>query len=87
MKVNPRRIPRTQQDVDRAYKLGMEAGTQGVLSIVLVTLKDLGEPDEYIAKFEKKFNKTVAAWLNGDIKEREVNQALADDYDITVECK
>lgn len=86
-KTNPRRIPKTQADVDRAYKLGMEAGTQGALSIVLVTLKDLGEPDEYIAKFERKFNKTVQSWLGGDIKEREVNEALKDDYDIEIQCK
>ena len=84
---SPRSIPRSQQDVDRAYRSGMEAATQGLLSIVLITLKDLGEPDEYIAKFERKFNKTVQSWLNGDIKERDVRAALKEDYDIEVEVK
>ena len=86
MKTNPRRIPRSQADVDRAYKLGMEAGAQGALSIVLIALKDLGEPDEYIAKFNHKFNKTVQSWLTGEVKERDVTGALKDDYDIVVEC-
>ena len=43
--------------------------------------------DEYIAKFEKKFNRTVQSWLNGDIKERDVRAALKEDYDIEVEVK
>ena len=87
MKTNPRRIPRTQADVERAYKSGMEAATQGLLGIVVITLKDLGEPDEYIAKFEKKFNRTVQSWLNGEIKERDVSGALKEDYGIEVELK
>lgn len=84
---SPRSIPRSQQDVDKAYRQGMEAATQGLLSIVLITLKDLGEPDEYIAKFERKFNRTVQSWLSGDIKERDVRAALKEDYDIEVEVK
>lgn len=87
MKVNPRKIPRSQADVARAYKAGMEAATLGLLGIVVITLKDLGEPDEYIAKFEKKFNRTVQSWLNGEIKERDVSGALKEDYGIEVELK
>lgn len=87
MKTNPRRIPRSQADVDRAYQRGMEDATQGLLGIVVITLKDLGEPDDYIAKFEKKFNKTVQSLLNGDIKERDVSGALKEDYDIEVELQ
>ena len=85
MKTNPRRIPRTQADVDRAYTHGLEDGVQGVLSIVLITLKDLGEPDYFIAKFEQKFNKTVEAWLAGDVKGREIEGALRDEYEIEIE--
>ena len=86
-KPNPRRIPRSQADVARAYKAGMEAATLGLLGIVVITLKDLGEPDEYIAKFEKKFNRTVQSWLNGEIKERDVSGALKEDYGIEVDLK
>lgn len=87
MKTNPRRRPRTQADVDRAYTSGLEDGVQGVLSIVLIALKDLGETDEFIAAFEKKFNRTVEAWLAGDVKGREIEGALLDEYEIEIDTQ
>ena len=87
MKTNPRRRPRTQADVDRAYTSGLEDGVQGVLSIVLIALKDLGETDEFIAAFEKKFNRTVEAWLAGDVKGGEIEGALLDEYEIEIDTQ
>ena len=84
-KKSPRSIPRTQQDVDRAKQKGIEEGAQLALGIVLITLKDLGEPDEYISKFEKKFNKTLESLNNGEIKEREIKSALKEDYEIEIQ--
>lgn len=87
-KKSPRSIPRTQQDVDRARKKGIEEGATYALDIMLITLKDLGEPDDYISKFERKFNKTLASITEGkEIKPREIKEALRDEYEIEVEIK
>lgn len=86
-KTNPRRIPRTQADVDRAYERGREDATDGILDIVVITLKDLGWSDAFIAKFNHKFSKTVQAILDGDIKGREIRGSLKGEYDLEIECK
>lgn len=86
-KVNPRRQPRSEADVRKAYQRGKDEGVSGALAIMVLTLKDLGEPDAFISKFEHKFNKTVASLAANDVKQREITGSLKEDYDIEIECK
>lgn len=84
-KQNPRSRPRNQQDVDRAKQAGIEEGANLALGIMLITLKDLGEPDIFISKFEQKFRKTLASIMDGDIKGNDIMKALGHEYEIEVQ--
>ncbi len=84
-KKNPRRQPRTQEDVNRAYKQGTFDGAEAALDITLIVLKDLGEPDTYIDKFHAKFVKTLASLRDSEVKDADIKSALNDEYGIEVQ--
>ena len=62
-KLNPRKIPRTQSDCDKAYKRGT------------------------MQKFNQKFNQTVSAILNGEVKYSEIVSALHDEYVLDIDFR
>lgn len=85
---NPRRIPRTQADVDKAYKRGMTDGLQGALTIMLYTLKDkFGTGDEELQEFANAFNYTVDGINKGYVSEKDLQSVIRDEYGTTVVMK
>lgn len=84
-RTNPRNRPRNEQDVKRAFEKGKAIGVEVALNIMLITLKDLGEPDEYISKFNVKFNRTLASINEKDIKAQDIVDALRDDYELELQ--
>ena len=62
-KLNPRKIPRTQSDCDKAYKRGT------------------------MQKFNQKFNQTVSAILNGEVKYQDIVNALKEEYGLEMEFR
>lgn len=85
---NPRRIPRTQADVDKAYKRGMNDGLQGALTIMLYTLKDkMGAEDGELQKFADAFNYTVDGINRGYISEKDLQSVIRDEYGTTIVMK
>ena len=76
---NPTKIPRTQQDVDRAYDEGMMAGLKLFFDIALLTLADMGLNDEGMEAFNKRFNKMVECHLDGELKQRDIRDTLMDE--------
>ena len=78
-KVNPRKRPKTQADVDKAYDAGMMEGLKLFFDIALLTLADLGLNDEGLDAFNKRFNKMVECCLDGEMKPQDIRETLADE--------
>ena len=85
---NPRRIPRTEADVERAYKRGQTETIEFACAVACISLHDVFEPDaETMQKFNQKFNQTVSAILNGEVKYAEIVSALHDEYDLDIDFR
>lgn len=85
---NPRRIPRTQADVNKAYKRGMNDGLQGALTIMLYTLKDkMGAEDGELQKFADAFNYTVDGINKGYVSEADLRTVIRAEYGTEIEVK
>ena len=88
IKTNPRRIPRTQVDVDRAYERGSEEGVNGALIIMLYTLMDkFGVDDAQLKEFADAFSFTVDSIEKGYITEADLLKVVRDEYHTTIETK
>ena len=88
MKTNPRRIPRTQADVEKAYELGKMAGTELCLTLVLFTLQDkFGAGDAELTEFSDAFHYTLDSLDKGYITEADIKKVLKDEYKTTIEVK
>ena len=87
-KTNPRRIPRTQADVDRAYERGKEEGVNGALILFLYTMMDkFGAGDEELKQFANAFSYTVDSIERGFITEADLRKVVRDEYHTTIEAK
>lgn len=87
-KTNPRNMPKSQADCDRAYQKGADFGCVFCLTLSILALKDkFGFTNEQITEFRKAFHATLESHNDGEIKFREVKQALLGDYGITVRLK
>ena len=85
---NPRKIPRTQADVDKAYKRGINDGLQGALTIMLYTLKDkFGTDDTELKDFADAFNYTVDGINRGYISGKDLESVIRDEYGTTIIMK
>ena len=83
---NPRRIPRTQADCDKAYKRGQTETIEFACAVACINLHDVFDPDaEQMQKFNQKFNQTVSAILNGEVKYAEIVSALHDEYGLDLD--
>ena len=87
-KVNPRKIPRTQADVNRAYERGKTEGTELCLTLVLYTLRDkFGADDKQLDEFSDAFHYTLDSIERGYVTEDDLRQVLKDEYETTIEVK
>lgn len=85
VRVNPKRIPRTQADVDKAYQRGMDAGTELCLTLVLYTLQDkFGADDQQLAEFSDAFHYTLDSIDKGYITEGDIRSVLKEEYGTTI---
>ena len=65
-KQNPRRIPKTQADVDHAFARGQDVGAKGALIIMLYALLDKhGATEDELKEFSRSFNYTLDAVNQG----------------------
>lgn len=83
-KVNPRKIPRTQEDVDRAWEQGVNDGVTEATTIILTVLVDKFNGGEYICDVWREVQK-----LSEEVGERRVSttdlrRVLMDEYEIEV---
>ena len=88
MRVNPRKIPRSEADVIRARAKGQEDGVRGALTIMLYVLKDkFSYTDEQLQAFADMFNYTVDSMNKGYIKQSDLQMVVREEYGTTVELK
>ena len=83
-KTNPRRIPKTQADVDAAYDKGVTDGSDCACIIMMSALLDKFNAADYLPDIWAAFGK-----LSEEIKERRVSipdlrRTLRDEYDLKV---
>jgi len=82
-KTNPRSIPRSQADVDRAFDRGQENGINGAYNIMLYVLKDkLKKTDDEVKEFTREFNVVVHCLMTGDIKVSDIKEVLKDEFQL-----
>lgn len=83
---NPRKIPRTQADVDRAYKDGMNAGIQVLLTMATYALKDkCGADDELIRRFSHAVTDVCDSMNRGYVSYADIVKDLRATYDWNVD--
>lgn len=80
-KTNPRKIPRTQADVDRAYERGKEEGSKSAIIIMMYAMKDkFGATDEQLRDFFDAITYTVDSINKGYITEKDLKNVIKQDY-------
>lgn len=85
-KKSPKSIPRSQQDVDRAYLKGREAGTELCLTLTLFTLQDkFGAGEAELQEFSDAFHYTLDSLQQGYITESDLRRVMKDEYGTKVE--
>lgn len=82
MKKNPRSIPKTQADVDKAFDRGVNAGVRNASAIFLTVLCDKFNGGDYIREVWTEITK-----LSEEVAERRVSvpdleKVLLDEYGI-----
>ena len=85
---NPRKIPRTQADVDKAYDKGLIDGTVCGLTVMLYVLKDkFDADDEQLQEFSKAFNYIVDSMAKGYITQADLKCVVKEEYGTVIELK
>ena len=82
-KTNPRKIPRSQADVDKAYESGKAAGAKSTVIIMMYAMKDkFGATDEQLTDFFEAISYVVDSINKGYITEKDLMTVIKDDYDM-----
>ena len=85
-KVNPKRIPCTKHDVDKARQQGAEFGMEFALNIILLVLKDKHDaPDEDILQLRDEFMEYIDSINRGYVSYPDIVKTVHGDYDFSVE--
>lgn len=84
-KVNPRRIPRTQRDVDAAYNAGITEGlSRGVELMLYVLIDKRAAPMENVQRLSRELNHAAECVAEGYVTWPDIRQMLKE-YDVEVE--
>ena len=84
-KTNPRRIPRTQADVDKAYSNGIVEGLNRCIDLMLYVLIDKHDaPMDDVQQLAGELNHAAQCVAEGYISWSDIRQMLKE-YDVTTE--
>lgn len=87
-KLNPRKVPRTQADVEKAYRRGEVDGTRAAMTILLYVLKDkFNASDEDVMELSNAFRSTTESVAKGYVSEADLRRVVRDEYDWSFEIK
>lgn len=82
-KTNPRRIPRTQADVERAYNNGIVEGLNRGIDLMLYVLIDKHDaPMDDVQQLASELNHAAACVVEGYITWADISQMLKE-YGVT----
>lgn len=84
-KTNPRRVPRTQRDVDAAYMRGINEGLNRGIELMLFVLIDKhGAPTEDVQQLARELNSAAECVAGGYVTWADIRTMLME-YDVEVE--
>ena len=87
-KKSPRSIPRTQQDVDRAYERGRCEGINGALVLFLYTMLDKFNADDATLKqFADAFGYTLDSVEKGYVTQADLRRVVKEEYGTVLDYK
>ena len=81
-KTNPRKIPRTQADVDKAFQFGTYMGSETALIILVHTVCDMGADDDFVETMWEKYKYNVDSMHKGYMKLGDVRKTLESERNI-----
>ena len=83
-KINPKRIPRTQADVDRAYNDGIKDGSHVASVIMMSALLDKFNAGDYIADVWSAFEKLSVEVIERRVTVADLQTVLREEYGIKI---
>lgn len=84
-KVNPRRVPRTQKDVDAAFDRGVAEGLNRGIELMLYVLIDKhAAPMDDVQQLARELNHTAECVAEGYVTWSDIRRILKE-YDVEVE--
>ena len=81
---NPKKIPRTQADVDRAYEKGILDGSDCACVIMMSALLDKFNAAEYIPDIWEAVGKLSEEIKEGRVSLPDLRRVLREEYDLTM---
>ena len=74
-KTNPRKIPRTEADVERAIQFGCDTGARLILDTMVYTLAtDFKLSDEWLDHFHERFMAHIDSYTKGYITQEDMRK-------------
>lgn len=84
-KLNPRRKPATQADVNRAKAQATEQAMERAIALMLYILIDKhGAPKDDIQQLAKEVDSTAEAVAQGYVTWEDIQHVLVDEYDLEI---
>lgn len=83
-KTNPRRIPRTQADVDEAWERGVHDGVTYSTAMFMNVLCDKFNGRDYVPDVWKEIMKLSESMLEKRVSIPDIKRILKEEYDIEV---
>lgn len=81
-KINPRKIPKTQADVDDAWEKGVMDGVEYATAMFMNVILDKFDFHERIRDVWKEVEKLSEEVKEGRVKISDITRMLKDEYDI-----
>ena len=75
-KTNPKKIPRSQKDVDDAYRLGVYRGVEVMVVIWILSLYDCGADDDFVTRSSYKVASYIESMHMNMVNVYDVKKAL-----------
>lgn len=84
-KTNPKKIPRSQRDVDDAYQLGVYKGVEACVIIWTLSMYDCGADPDFVDTVSYKFASNIESMHESRINLYDVKKALEDEQGVQFE--
>lgn len=81
-KVNPRKIPRTQADVDAAWEKGVVDGVSYASAMFMNVLLDKFNARDYVQEIWREMEKLSESVLEKRVSIPDIKRMLKEEYDI-----